>query len=90
MSARHTTDKRLGERELLKGQVTEDQLRDEALQVPDSADNVEPPADEAIAALREDLAAEKVTRDERIHRSLTNPPPRPVPRHAAAPLDDEI
>ena len=85
-----STDKRLLERSIRKGELDPEGVRKTGLGLPDLADAADRPADEELAKLREDLASEKIVRDERIEEAKNRPstPPRPVA--PVVPLDDEI
>ena len=85
-----STDKRLLERSIRKGELDAEGVREAGLELPDLADAVDRPTDDELAKLREDLASEKVVRDERIEEAKNRPsmPPRPVA--PVVPLDDEM
>ena len=88
MAASENMDRRLQDRRV--GRVAQEEIDKAVLALPDSADNAERPSDQEIETLREELQAEKVARDERIQRSLTEPTPVIVPYTPPAPLDDEL
>ncbi len=85
-----STDKRLLDRSIRKGELDPEQVGKAVLETQDLADAIERPSDEELARLPEDLENEKRIRDERIEEAKNRPstPPRPVA--PVIPLDDEI
>lgn len=88
MARSETVDKRLLERSVRKGELAASEVEKQAGSR-DYADAVTTPSDEDIEKLREDLASEKITRDERIARSIAEPARRPTPVVPVAPLLEE-
>ena len=85
-----STDKRLLERSIRKGELDPEQVHKAGLELPDLADEPQRPSDEELVKFRQDLESEKRVRDERIEVAKNRPstPPRPVP--PVVPLDDEM
>ncbi len=78
MASSETVDKRLLERSVRKGELAASEVAKQA-EARDFADAVTAPPDEDIESLREDLANEKLVRDERIARSIAEPAKLPTP-----------
>jgi hypothetical protein len=75
-------DRRLQDRELSHGRLSQKKIDDELAKLPDLAAEVREPDTDA-SQLAEELKAEKVARDEQIERVLAEPklppaPPEPV------------
>ncbi len=81
MAAAEGLDKRLQERGLRQGQLSQKALDASVQALPDLASNVHQADDEEIARLREELEDEQQTRSKRIERALLEPnePPPPPP-----------
>ncbi len=81
MAAAEGLDKRLQERGLRQGQLSQKALEASVQALPDLASNVHQADDEEIARLREELEDEQQTRSKRIERALLEPnePPPPPP-----------
>lgn len=90
MAAVDNSDRRLQDRDLRAGRKTQEQVNQDVLSLPDSAENTEQVTDEELASLRDELIAEKPARDERIQRFINEPEPIIVPFEPPAPLDDEL
>ncbi len=82
-------DRRLLDREHRKGQIAPSELEKTAASSQDHTDNVES-ASPDMEELAEQFSAEKALRDERIRKSIEEPPPVVEPLMAEAPLDDEL
>ncbi len=83
MAAAEGLDKRLQERELRQGQLSQKALEASVQALPDLASNVHQADDEELARLRQELEDEQRTRSKRIERALRErnepqPPPPPV------------
>ncbi len=90
MSQSEIQDKRLLQRQYLRGELAADQLERILKREPDLAQNAEHPSAEEVEAFRESLEAERTARNERIERFLNEPPepePPPVP---IVPIDSEL
>lgn len=84
MASSQPQDKRLLERAVRTGELSQAQLEQELSQLPDLAERVQPPAEEELEKLRSELGAESEARAERIERFLTEEPqvavrPEPIP-----------
>ena len=88
MASSKTVDKRLLERSVRKGELAASEV-EKQVESRDFADAVTAPPDEDIESLREDLANEKVVRDERIARSIAEPAKLPTPVVPVTPLLEE-
>ncbi len=88
MASGETVDKRLLERSVRKGELAASEV-EKQLGSRDYADAVSAPSDADIEKLREDLATEKIARDQRIARSIAEPARRPTPVAPVAPLLEE-
>ncbi len=82
MAVAEGLDRRLQERELRQGQLSQKEFEASVQALPDLASNVHQADDEEIARLREELEKEQLTRSNRIERALlepNEPPPAPPP-----------
>jgi len=84
MSVAEELDKRLVERKVRQGQLSQENLERNTKALPDLAQNVSRPDEEELERVREELELEQVARDRRIERALTEPsepvaPPPVVP-----------
>lgn len=84
------TDRRLQDRALHKGELSEEEIAHIVLELPDDAEGIGQPNAEDLDRLREELVSEASGRRERIERSLSEPTPTVTPFIPAAPLDDEL
>ncbi len=81
MAAAEGLDRRLQERELRQGQLSQKEFEASVQALPDLASNVHQADDEELARLREELEDEQRIRSKRIERALLEPnePPPPPP-----------
>ncbi len=81
MAAVEGLDKRLQERELRQGQLSQKAVEESLRALPDLASNVHQPDDEELARVREELEDEQRARARCIERALLEPsePPPPPP-----------
>ncbi len=89
MAAAERLDKRLQERELRRGQLSQKALEASVQALPDLASNVHRADDEEIARLREELEDEQRTRSKRIERALLEPNEPPPPPPPVVPIEPE-
>ncbi len=89
MAAAEGLDKRLQERGLRQGQLSQKALEASVQALPDLASNVHRADDEEIARLREELEDEQRTRSKRIERALLEPNEPPPPPPPVVPIEPE-
>lgn len=86
--ALNTTDKRLLQRGVRKGKLSEREL-DQALdELPDLVDRIRHPSEEELETLREELVSEQQIRAERVQRILAEPKDVPKPQPPVTPFTD--
>lgn len=83
-------DRRLQERRLRQGEISQRQIEELALAGPDCAGRMQGSSQEELEKLAEELAGEKRVRDERIQEALEKGEPAPTLQPPPAPLDDEL
>ncbi len=89
MAAVAGLDKRLQERELRQGQLSQKAVEESLGALPDLASNVHQADDEELARLREELEDEQRARTRRIERALVEPSEPPPPPPPVVPIDPE-
>lgn len=92
MATQRGTDRRLQDRALRKGEIGQNDLEREALELGDSAESGQRPSAEALEGLKDELLSEKAVRDDRIQQRLAEPSREssPVAVAIGGPLDDEL
>jgi hypothetical protein len=89
MASPLSSDKRLIERSLRKGEFTPADVKEASASLPDLAERVRPVTPEEIDELRSELIREHEVRCERIARRLEEGPPAPPkPQMATEPIGD--
>ncbi len=89
MAAAEGLDRRLHERELRQGQLSQKEFEASVQALPDLASNVHQADDEEIARLREELEDEQRIRSKRIERALREPNEPPPPPPPVVPIEPE-
>ncbi len=89
MAVAEGLDRRLQERELRQGQLSQKAFEASVQALPDLASNVHQADDEEIARLREELEKEQLTRSNRIERALLEPNEPPPPPPPVVPIEPE-
>ncbi len=89
MAAVEGLDKRLEERGLRQGQLSQKAVDESLAALPDLASNVHQPDEEELARVREEIEDEQRARARRIERALLEPSEPPPPPPPVVPIEPE-